>query len=300
MQDFNVLRPEGYLSDDRKTINDNFESIITDFSGTVFPTNNLFAGMKCNRIDQKRVYRLESNLLTWTLFYDYGGTEITVPKANKAVLEGDGNTISTTYLKSVPVFVGASSNANGEEGLVPAPNINASEYFLKGDGTWSPTPQLTKANLLEMIYPVGSIYMSFNPTNPGSLFGGIWAAIDAGRMLLAQGSAEWDVEYKAGSTGGEYKHALTADELAAHKHTGTVSITSDGSHTHTFNFVREYDAGGDWPGSAHYRTSQATKTTNAGGVHGHQASVNIDNSGSGTPHENMPPYVAVYMWRRTA
>lgn len=297
MQDFNVLRPEGYLSDDRQTINDNFESIITDFSGTVFPTNNLFAGMKCNRIDQKRVYRLESNLFTWKLLYDYGGTEITAPKANKAVLDGDGNTISTTYLKSVPVFVGASSNANGEEGLVPAPNINASEYFLKGDGTWSPTPQLTKANLLEMIYPVGSIYMSVNPTNPGSLFGGTWEKMPAGRVLIPEGESDWGTEYEAGSTGGEATHTLTVDEMPSHNHSGTASTTNiNGSFYIRGNGIaatgcfksENYSVG------ARQDVTGQKITLNANVL----PSLTVANKGGGMAHNNMQPYISVYIWKR--
>ena len=169
MQDYNPLLPTGLISDDRQTINDNMESIITDFSGTAFPTNNLYAGMKCNRTDQSKVYQLQSDLATWKQIYDYSGAEITVPKANKAVLDVDGNPINTTYLKSVPVYTGATTTAAGTAGLVKAPEITDREKFLKGNGEWAEVPKLTKLDLLDMIYPVGSIYMSVNSSNPGSL-----------------------------------------------------------------------------------------------------------------------------------
>lgn len=137
MQDYNPLLPSGLISDDRQTINDNMESIITDFSGTAFPTNNLYAGMKCNRTDQSKVYQLQADLATWKQIYDYSGAEITVPKANKAVLDVDGNPIKTTYLKSVPVYVGATTNTAGVVGLVPSAQIYQKDYFLKGNGEWA-------------------------------------------------------------------------------------------------------------------------------------------------------------------
>ena len=137
MQDYNPLLPSGLISDDRQTINDNMESIITDFSGTAFPTNNLYAGMKCNRTDQSKVYQLQADLATWKQIYDYSGAEITVPKANKAVLDGDGNPINTTYLKSVPVYIGANTSTAGVAGLVPSAQIYQKDYFLKGNGEWA-------------------------------------------------------------------------------------------------------------------------------------------------------------------
>ena len=129
MQDYNPLLPSGLISDDRQTINDNMESLITDFSGTAFPTNNLYAGMKCNRTDQSKVYQLQADLAIWKQIYDYSGAEITVPKANKAVFDGDGNPINTTYLKSVPVYTGATTSAAGVAGLVKAPGITDREKF---------------------------------------------------------------------------------------------------------------------------------------------------------------------------
>ena len=230
MQDYNPLLPSGLISDDRQTINDNMESIITDFSGTAFPTNNLYAGMKCNRTDQSKVYQLQADLATWKQIYDYSGAEITVPKANKAVFDGDGNPINSTYLKSVPVYTGATTNTAGEAGLVKAPGITDREKFLKGNGEWAEVPKLTKLDLLDMIYPVGSIYMSVNSSNPGSLFGGTWEKMPAGRVLIPEGASSWGTTYTAGSTGGEATHKLTVDEIPQHTHKTT--IANAGAHTH--------------------------------------------------------------------
>lgn len=66
--------------------------------------------------------------------------------------------------------------------------------------------------LIDSIYPVGSIYMSVNSTNPQTLFGGTWQRIQ-GRFLFAA-----DSKHAAGSTGGEETHQLTAREIPNHKH----------------------------------------------------------------------------------
>lgn len=84
-----------------------------------------------------------------------------------------------------------------------------------------------KINVLQTVFPVGSIYTSYNiSTNPATLLGfGTWAAIQ-GRMLIGASSA-----YPAASTGGAATHAITVAELPAHSHTG--STASAGGHTHT-------------------------------------------------------------------
>ena len=288
MQDYNPLLPSGLISDDRQTINDNMESLITDFSGTAFPTNNLYAGMKCNRTDQSKVYQLQADLAIWKQIYDYSGAEITVPKANKAVFDGDGNPINTTYLKSVPVYTGATTSAAGVAGLVKAPGITDREKFLKGNGEWAEVPKLTKLDLLDMIYPVGSIYMSVNSSNPGSLFGGTWEAYAQGRVLIGAGtgtdSRSEQKTFAAGSTGGEYNHQLTVGEMAQHSHSGTIS--SSGGHSHTVkgnaggsgSWAFRFDTGG---------TSSNQGNTQSAGAHTH--SVSISNTGSNTAHNNLPP-----------
>lgn len=316
MQDYNPLLPSGLISDDRQTINDNMESIITDFSGTAFPTNNLYAGMKCNRTDQSKVYQLQDDLATWKQIYDYSGTEITVPKANKAVLDVDGNPIKTTYLKSVPVYTGATTTAAGTAGLVKAPEITDREKFLKGNGEWAEVPKLTKLDLLDMIYPVGSIYMSVNSSNPGSLFGGTWQAYAQGRVLIGAGtgtdSRSEKKTFAAGSTGGEYNHQLTVGELASHNHsastnsaslTGAIDTTDDNTNDRRIGT-------GDASGILSSRETASVMRYGSGGFvsartgisinASHSHSVTVNSNGSNTAHNNTQPYITAYIWRRTA
>ena len=108
-----MLNATDYVKDSRQAINDNFAAVISDFSGTVFPTNNLTGGMKCNRTDRKKVYVLQQDLLTWTEFFDYNNNKITVPNAanaTNATNDGNGDNISETYLKEAVTNI---SESNG-------------------------------------------------------------------------------------------------------------------------------------------------------------------------------------------
>lgn len=72
-------------------------------------------------------------------------------------------------------------------------------------------------------YPVGSIYMSMKSDNPSTIFGGTWSAIGQGRVLIGAGSGtdtnDVSKSFTVGSTGGEYEHTLTVDEMPSHSHT---------------------------------------------------------------------------------
>lgn len=118
-------------------------------------------------------------------------------------------------------------------------------------------------------YPVGSIYLSVNSTNPGTIFGGSWEQIKD-RFLLACGSI-----YSNGSTGGESTHKLTVDEIPSHTHAYRLAYGVN-DPCHGFNYGT--NVAGDFTDS------------NAG----------IKNTGGGKSHNNMPPYLAVYVWKRVS
>ena len=140
---------------------------------------------------------------------------------------------------------------------------------------------VTKNDLIDIIYPVGSIYMSINDTNPSILFHGTWERIKD-RFLLASGDT-----YSAGSTGGEANHTLTVDEMPVHNHT-LESITG----IDDLNFVN---------GSDSFLPQNSDTTL------GYPSAMNAQmkygttgGSGGSQPHNNMPPYLSVYIWKRTA
>ena len=125
---------------------------------------------------------------------------------------------------------------------------------------------------LQLTYPVGSIYMSVQNVAPNELFGfGTWEQIKD-MFLLCAGD-----NYAAGATGGEAEHTLTIDETP--------------SHSHTFNRHQLW------------RTESVPEsgTSDGYGVSNKTLTVYSDNTsyvGGGQAHNNMPPYLAVYVWKR--
>ncbi len=151
------------------------------------------------------------------------------------------------------------------------------------------------------MYPVGSIYLSVNSTNPATLFGGTWVQLKD-RFLLGAGSS-----YTNGSTGGAATVTLQSSQIPAHNHKATFGsgkAASAGSHKHTIG--ADYDgAGGSGYATIHKATTGAqymAGTTSSNGSHTHTVtgSVSVQNTGGGGAHNNMPPYLTVYMWKRTA
>lgn len=130
------------------------------------------------------------------------------------------------------------------------------------------------ASLADAVYPVGSIYMSVNSTDPGALFGGTWSRIQ-GRFLLAAGGG-----YSAGSTGGEAEHTLSVSEMPSHSHQAKAS-----GSTLRFEYTGAYLG---IPEGGVYNDSLYTATST------------VQSTGGSQAHNNMPPYIAVYVWERTA
>ena len=114
--------------------------------------------------------------------------------------------------------------------------------------------------ILDLMYPIGAIYLSVNEVDPASLFGGSWERIKDAFLL---GYSE---TYPLGSIGGEATHALTVDEMPTHEHTAvsSASMTGGGDGTDVSYILEPTDIGG------------------------------------GQAHNNMPPYLAVNMWKRIA
>ena len=137
------------------------------------------------------------------------------------------------------------------------------------DAEFTGNVTVNSKTLLDWLHPVGSIYQSTDSTDPSELFGGTWTRIND-RFLLAAGD-----NFAAGKTGGEASHTLTVDEIPDHTHSYQYTGQSTVIGTDT---IRLYD-----------RNGQPNQYT------GQQSS----NCG-GKAHNNMPPYLAVYIWKRTA
>lgn len=135
-------------------------------------------------------------------------------------------------------------------------------------------------------YPVGSIYLSVNDTNPATLFGGTWEQISQGRFLLGAGANVanttdyWGAypagkeNFPAGEMGGEVEHTLTVAEMPSHTHTERLE----------WGNTKAWGLTGTGQG--------ANAVVDQGSVTGA--------TGGGKPHNNMPPYLVVFMWKRVS
>ncbi len=196
------------------------------------------------------------------------GGQITSTKLNTAV---DGATFASGAVDDV------STQLSG--GAIIVKDGGVGEQKL-GDG--SVTLQKLATAVKDALYPVGSIYTNAtNSTNPATLIGfGTWVAFGAGRVLIGEGSDSDDqptpetVSFTAGDEGGEYNHTLTTSEMPSHTH----------AYTHP-NIGSSPNSGVGTSSSKNYPTANGGTTTSTGG---------------GQAHNNLQPYIVVYMWKRTA
>lgn len=169
-------------------------------------------------------------------------------------------------------------------------------------------------------YPVGSIYCSIDSTDPGTLFGGTWVAIGAGRALVAAGDG-----FAVGSEGGSDTHTLTVEEMPSHAHTawtGEAGWHGHAARTDTANLTGSFNPGGlgitasgvyslgagKQPSNSGYATDSSIVNINASHMHNvgvdgagnHTHTVGVGATGGGQAFSVRNPYIAVNMWRRTA
>ncbi|OEC87903.1 MULTISPECIES: phage baseplate protein [Methanobacterium] len=197
-------------------------------------------------------------------------------------------------------------------------NKHASDFVL--------ATEYTAANIaskvFDLLYPVGSIVEFATNINPNSLSGwkGTWTQIKD-KFTLAAGDI-----YTAGQTGGSATHTLTEAQMPVHKHDvsipssgqtttpagGNSATGSSGAHTHSINYKLQSPTNGSAVRCTDVGDASNSDVINSGGAHTHSTpahthtvpnhshSVNESNKGSGVAHNNMPPYLVVSKWKRTA
>lgn len=148
------------------------------------------------------------------------------------------------------------------------------------------TQRIKWSTLLDKLWPVGSIYQSTSSTSPAELFGGTWEQIKD-RFILAAGDT-----YAAGISGGEAEHTLTTSEIPAHAHRQNAYVVSS-VFTEKTNIPNR---GLSYPFENVNVYYSAETVNGAGNFDG----ILTGSIGIGSPHNNMPPYVAMYVWKRIA
>ena len=158
-----------------------------------------------------------------------------------------------------------------------------------------------KNSLFELIYPIGSIYLSAAAVNPADLFGiGEWEQIKD-TFLLASGSS-----YSLGATGGEATHKLTVKEMPSHSHTpGIDPPGTDTYNQYAFTLNRHYSSSSTQrfavdKGTGYIVMGANKNAADFGGNSDIEQALATSSVGGSTAHNNMPPYLVVNVWERVS
>lgn len=136
------------------------------------------------------------------------------------------------------------------------------------------------------MYPIGSVYITYNNVNPGTFLGGTWERFGQGRTLVGEGTGNdgsTSMSFTSNSTGGEYKHKLTVDEIPKHKHAVYIQNTTSSPQVNAPK----------WTVALPNSWKQYTSDMKLFGP-------STGNAGGDASHNNIQPYITVYFWRRTA
>lgn len=141
----------------------------------------------------------------------------------------------------------------------------------------------TKEEVYELVYPVGSYYVSMSDSfDPNVEFVGTWVQDTQGRMTMNSSNSE-DV----GSTGGEKTHTLVEGEVPSHRHTGS-GVTFQTSQKGSF---------GNTTQSSYWNMSRGNSLQYE---RIYDATMTPASAGSGNPHNNLQPYIVCIRWHRVS
>ena len=261
---------------------------------TVYPNFNRFGGFKSISLTAD----------SGVTFYiaNKGGTS---PIASNLDYDDLGNVPELKVLKEYDIVL---TIPNGK-------SVSGLEFVFKSSSAdvSASISQENVTGITDLVYPVGSIYMSVNNTSPATLFGGTWEQLKD-KFLLSAGNI-----YTNGNTGGEATHTLTINEMPRHTHeqyehnhrgkyhshntstedeyfvTSEIATANNTSVSYNASGNRIVDGQTNGVPSFHHRESTSSSLVT---LYGETAS--NKNTGGSQEHNNMPPYLVVYMWKRTA
>ena len=179
--------------------------------------------------------------------------------------------------------------------------VPQSEYALDVSGNGHITKDLSVdgiiklagKSLLDKLFPIGAVYITYNDNNPGNFLGGTWERFGQGRTLVGEGTGNdgsTSMSFTTNNTGGEYKHQLSYYEMPGHSHNEYVMV----------------EGYSDWPSFTPLQYSmlfnwQKGEYRDGGTYHAARVSANTNTSteGGSQNHNNVQPYIVTYFWRRT-
>ena len=153
-------------------------------------------------------------------------------------------------------------------------------------------------SLLDLTYPVGAVYLSLSAEDPATRFGGTWEKLE-GKFLLGA-----DTSHAAGTSGGEASHKITTAEMPGHTH--RVLGYADAENVGHDHYIPNIQTGQSGEYGAYAETwgygsgSRDLYTSHTDITHNHRVDITSQSTGGNTEMPIMPPYLAVYMWKRTA
>lgn len=241
---------ENDSTDNAKSYYEQVKRVAEGIEGAFFPMGTIdFSQLDSVDKESGYMYNIKNEFVTDDRFKD--GSGVTYPAGTNVYWTADGYWDCFTG----PAVTGVKGSAETDyrRGYVnlTAENVGA----------------VPKSNLIDMIYPVGAIYMSAKNVSPASFLGGTWNQIKD-RFLLSSGDS-----YAAGNTGGEATHTLSTAEMPSHGHSysGTTGNESTG-HTHTFSATTGTVS------SDHTHSG----TTDFAGEHTHNVYIRKDNTKGGS------------------
>jgi microcystin-dependent protein len=199
----------------------------------------------------------------------------------------------------------------GENVIAVEVDDNGQLIYTKRSGEQINAGSLTSSTAaVEQAWPVNSLFMSTVPTNPAVLLGiGTWARFGKGRTLVSLDEAQSEFD-AVEETGGVKEVALTTQQIPSHTHTTPAHTHTTPAHTHTISaswYEDNVDSNGSsmrldgWDfGSGHAQDRTGTTSSSGAGTTGEGGAGTTGATGGGAAHTNLPPYIVVYVWKRTA
>ena len=247
----------------------------------------------------------------------YTGTPATSNPTIPTPTYGSNNILDGAEIADMALFKVTLTNVNITKiDRVAAINTGLDDIYRKNE-TYPKSQTLKNSGLLDLIYPVGAIYMSTSGTNPGNLFGGTWVAWGSGRVPVGVNSSDGNFN-AVEKTGGQSTVTIAGNNLPAHNHG-----INDPGHQHTLDIgayriptaaqdigeVQSSSSSGSYSSpsisgsTATQDWSQFTGTSLTPASSGTGISIQnaYGNAGGGADAmTNLQPYITCYMWKRTA